>query len=365
MGAAPYSLRSMAAGAAVPVVGAAVALAVSARLFRPYGALISSLWQGSAARWPPSPARAVVLTGCDRGLGFSLATHCHSLGLTVFAGVLDAASPGARRLVDLGVRVVPLDVTDGRSVQGAVQVVQQALKDDARLSLSALVNNAGVLVFGEFGWQTPRQVSLQLDVNLAGTMRVTRAFLPLLRAGTSAGPGPGRGRVVVVTSHCALAALPALSVYAATKAGLQAWADALRMEQAQYGVPVVQVVPGSFTHLSGILAAHAEHAREMEAAMTEEDRQFYGDYPRRFHEYLAVVSSLGREASERPCRLPDDKLHEMFEAALLSLRPAARYVHEPWRYTLYHSLMRLAPTGVRDWLAIRFASLPSFKEKRP
>lgn len=47
--------------------------------------------------------------------------------------------------------------------------------------LAALVNNAGVLVFGEFGWLTPRQVSLQLDVNLAGTMRVSRAFLPLLR----------------------------------------------------------------------------------------------------------------------------------------------------------------------------------------
>lgn len=46
---------------------------------------------------------------------------------------------------------------------------------------------------------------------------------------------------VVVSSHCALAALPAISVYAATKAGLQAWADALRIEEAQYGVSVVQV----------------------------------------------------------------------------------------------------------------------------
>lgn len=306
----------------------------------------------SPGRWAPCASRAVLVTGCDRGLGYSLAVHCQALGLTVFAGVLDAASPGARQLGDLGVRVLPLDVTDATSVGSAVTAVKQALRDDPQLRLAALVNNAGVLVFGEFGWQTPRQVSLQLDVNLAGTMRVSRAFLPLLR---------DQGRLVVVTSHCALAALPSLSVYAATKAGLQAWADAVRMEQAQYGVPVVQVVPGSFTHLSGILAAHEDHAREMTEAMTEEDRQFYGDYPQRFHEYLRQVSSMGRQASERPSKLPDDALHGVFEEALFSLQPRHRYVHEPWRYTLYHTLFKVAPASVRDWLVIRFASLPAFK----
>lgn len=245
--------------------------------------------------------------------------------------------------------------------------------------LAALVNNAGVLVFGEFGWQTERQVSLQLDVNLAGTMRVSRAFLPLLR---------GQGRMVVVTSHCALAALPALSVYAATKAGLQAWADAVRVEQAPYGVPVVQVrvhgamcssrgrgepglkqvvlpqvVPGSFTHLSGILAAHEDHAREMTEAMTEADRQFYGDYPQRFHEYLRQVSSMGKQASATPSKLPDAKLHAVFEEALFSMRPRHRYVHEPWRYTLYHTLIKLAPGSLKDWLVVRFAMLPAFRNK--
>lgn len=75
-----------------------------------------------------------MVTGCDRGLGFSLALHCRSLGLTVFAGVLDAASPGARRLGDLGVRVLPLDVTDQDSVRGAVAAVGRALNDDPKLS---------------------------------------------------------------------------------------------------------------------------------------------------------------------------------------------------------------------------------------
>lgn len=81
----------------------------------------------------PCASRAVLLTGCDRGLGYSLAVHCQGLGLTVFAGVLDAASPGALQLSDLGVRVLPLDVTDSSSVGSAVAAVEQALRDDPRL----------------------------------------------------------------------------------------------------------------------------------------------------------------------------------------------------------------------------------------
>lgn len=125
----------------------------------------------------------------------------------------------------------------------------------------------------------------------------------------------------------------------------------------------MQVIPGSFTHLSGILAAHEKHAEEMMAAMTEEERHFYGDYPQRFHAYLGQVAALGRQACEDPAKLPDDKLHSVFEDALLSPRPRHRYVHEPWRYTLYHSLIRLASGRTKDWLIVRFASLPSFKGK--
>lgn len=45
----------------------------------------------------------------------------------------------------------------------------------------ALLNNAGVMVFGETEWQTEKLISLQLDVNLSGAIRVTKHFAPLLR----------------------------------------------------------------------------------------------------------------------------------------------------------------------------------------
>ena len=49
--------------------------------------------------------------------------------------------------------------------------------------LYALINNAGVCVCGEFDWQTWRQIQKQIDVNLVGTLRVTKFCLPLLKAG--------------------------------------------------------------------------------------------------------------------------------------------------------------------------------------
>lgn len=46
--------------------------------------------------------------------------------------------------------------------------------------LKALVNNAGVMVFGEFAWQTEELIQQQIDVNLVGAMKVTKAFLPMI-----------------------------------------------------------------------------------------------------------------------------------------------------------------------------------------
>lgn len=47
--------------------------------------------------------------------------------------------------------------------------------------LHSIVNNAGIMIFGEFEWLTDEMIYQQLNVNLLGTMRFTQAFLPLLR----------------------------------------------------------------------------------------------------------------------------------------------------------------------------------------
>ena len=71
--------------------------------------------------------------------------------------------------------------------------------------LDTFVNNCGVMVFGESEWLTDNLIDYQINVNLAGTIKLTKRFLPLIRI--------SKARVVNVTSHCALRALPGLSVY--------------------------------------------------------------------------------------------------------------------------------------------------------
>ncbi|XP_063220923.1 uncharacterized protein LOC134530196 isoform X1 [Bacillus rossius redtenbacheri] len=123
----------------------------------------------------------VVLTGCDSGLGFSLALRALARGAVVLAACLDERGPGAARLRQAGATVAPLDVTDGDSVQRLARRAADLVRDDPGLELIALVNNAGVMVFGEFEWQTERLIRHQVEVNLLGTMRVTKAFCPLIR----------------------------------------------------------------------------------------------------------------------------------------------------------------------------------------
>lgn len=72
---------------------------------------------------------AVFISGCDSGLGYSLAVHCHDkLGLTVFAGCLRPDSEGAYRLSQRGsnrMHIIPLDITMEDSVKKARETVEE------------------------------------------------------------------------------------------------------------------------------------------------------------------------------------------------------------------------------------------------
>jgi NAD(P)-dependent dehydrogenase (short-subunit alcohol dehydrogenase family) len=116
------------------------------------------------------------ITGANKGLGREAARRLLELGHTVLIGARDPEQ-GARAADELGARFVRIDVTDERSVAAAVADVAE---HEGRVDV--LVNNAGIAgPAGDPATLTGDDAVGVLDVNVAGVVRTTGAFLPLLR----------------------------------------------------------------------------------------------------------------------------------------------------------------------------------------
>jgi NAD(P)-dependent dehydrogenase (short-subunit alcohol dehydrogenase family) len=116
------------------------------------------------------------ITGANKGLGYETARRLIEQGHTVLLGARDTEL-GSKAASALGARFVPIDVTDDESVAAAAADVGQH-----EGSIDVLINNAGVHgPAGDPTGLTGRDVLSVFDVNLAGVVRTTTAFLPLLR----------------------------------------------------------------------------------------------------------------------------------------------------------------------------------------
>ena len=118
-----------------------------------------------------------LITGANKGIGFETARQLAELGHTVYLGARDP-DRGESAAAALGVRFVQLDVTDDASVGAAAETIRAEVGH-----LDILVNNAGIL--GDV--TSPEDMTVEhmrpvYETNVFGTVRVTRAFLPLLRA---------------------------------------------------------------------------------------------------------------------------------------------------------------------------------------
>lgn len=125
-----------------------------------------------------------LITGANKGLGFETARRLTAAGHTVYIGSRDIER-GRRAAERLGARMVQLDVTDDASVQAAAKSIE------ADGGLDVLINNAGIEsrdaannVIGAAD-VTADVMRHMFETNVFGTVRVTHAFLPLLRRSTA------------------------------------------------------------------------------------------------------------------------------------------------------------------------------------
>jgi NAD(P)-dependent dehydrogenase (short-subunit alcohol dehydrogenase family) len=170
-----------------------------------------------------------LITGANKGLGFETARRLIGAGHTVYAGSRDPER-GRQAAERLGARMVLIDVTDDASVTAAAKTIE------ADGGLDVLVNNAGIEVRTE-GDVAPGAAEITADLmrslfetNVFGVVRVTHAFLPLLRR--SAAP-------VVVNVSSGLASItrlttPGTTAYAYPGVAYPASKAAVNMITVQY-----------------------------------------------------------------------------------------------------------------------------------
>ncbi|MPC37769.1 D-beta-hydroxybutyrate dehydrogenase, mitochondrial [Portunus trituberculatus] len=180
-------------------------------------------------------SKVVVVTGCDSGIGYNVALNTLEWGCSVVATCLDPDGEAPRRLSEAGAVVVKLDLRHlQQDAFKELLSVLQSLKDDDK-DLWCLVNNAAVMTYAQCEWQTNEMVTSQVEVNLLGLIQVTKVLLPTLRR--------NKGRVVIVSSPTGQVAVPNMTVYAATKWGVEGFSHALRRELTPQGGSVVLVRP--------------------------------------------------------------------------------------------------------------------------
>jgi NADP-dependent 3-hydroxy acid dehydrogenase YdfG len=180
------------------------------------------------------PGRRILVTGASSGVGAATAAACVRAGARV--ALLARRADRIHGLAgDLGEAAVatPADVRDEDEVRRAVSQAAERLN-----GLDGVVNAAGINWAAPLADGTVAQWRDMLETNLLGAFTVTQAALPHL---TTAGGAD----ILTVSSMSGRRVLsPAMGVYAATKAGLSRWTEALWLEVADKGIRVMLLSPG-------------------------------------------------------------------------------------------------------------------------
>jgi NADP-dependent 3-hydroxy acid dehydrogenase YdfG len=176
----------------------------------------------------PGQGRVAVVTGASSGIGAATAERLAAEGFDVVLAARrqDRLAALAERI---GGRAVQLDVTDATSVEAFAAALDR---------VDVLVNNAG----GAFDAAPVAEADLDswqrtYDVNVLGTVRVTKALLPALRAS-------GAGDLVFVSSTAGLISYEGGASYTAAKHAVHTLAETLRLELVYEPVRVVEIAPG-------------------------------------------------------------------------------------------------------------------------
>lgn len=235
--------------------------------------------------------RQALVTGANKGIGLAIARGLAQSGMAVWVGARDRnrGEDAVRRLQAEGLeaRLLEIDVADDGSVHRAAEMLAKEIS-----ALHVLVNNAGIIIDPT---TPPSEVRLDdaketLEVNLLGPIRVTQAFLPLLKAADAARivmMSSGLGSLTLTTDPTSIYSSVNMLAYTASKVALNAVTVAFAKELEPLGIKVNSVEPGNVqTDLNGntgVLTPTEGATTALRMALTGQDGPtggFFGSHGR-------------------------------------------------------------------------------------
>ena len=240
--------------------------------------------------------RTALVTGAGGGLGHAMVERLVANGWKVFAADINEDSLRSS-MHDPDVLPVIVDVTDPESIRSAYEAVSSSTD-----RLDGIVNFAGIMGLGSLTDIPEERLARILDVNVMGTYRVNKQFLPLVEA--------AQGRIVNISSETGWqSAAPFNGPYAMSKHAIEAYSTALRRELALLGIKVITIQPGPFR--TDMVAGIERAFSQAESETTKFD---------------GVIRKLKKLAAKQINSAHDpDILAQVIETALTAKRPKPVY----------------------------------------
>lgn len=190
--------------------------------------------------------KTIFITGASSGLGKATAKLFHSKGWNVIATMRNPVKETELTKLE-NVTVLKLDVTDAAQIQ---ETVNKVIEDH---SIDVVLNNAGYGLVGALEAISDDQIVRQINTNLLGVIRVTKAFIPYFRENK-------KGLFLTTTSIGGLLTFPLDSLYHATKWALEGWSEGLSFELGLHNIGIKTIAPGGIkTDFAGASLDVAKH----------------------------------------------------------------------------------------------------------
>jgi uncharacterized oxidoreductase len=197
----------------------------------------------------------ILITGGTSGFGYEFASQLSALGNTVIITGRDQAKLDQTKKQLPAVQIFQSDVSDPAAI---TLLYEQVTKQFPALNI--LINNAGEM--RKLNLLDPaidqENVNREIAINLSGPVRMVQQFLPHLQTKKSAA-------IMNVTSGLAFVSFPLSPIYSATKSGLRAYTQSLRVQLKKTSIKVFELVaPGANTPLNDKFAGDTDHKMMME-----------------------------------------------------------------------------------------------------